>query len=92
MNELIINWWFTLIWALIGFIWTFWVFHMQKKSKEKDKIIYYYSILNKPSIVLSPSQDSDLATLLYKKTNDKKYLSGDKITKWQIKDVLEKYL
>lgn len=65
---------------------------MQEKSKEKDKIIYYYSILNNPSIVLSPSEYSDLNTLLYKKTNDKKYLSGNIRTKWENKKVLEKYL
>ncbi len=90
--DLFVNGWFTIIWALIWFLWTFWVYHLQEKSKEKDKIIYYYSVLNDSSIRLRPFEVWEVKSLIYKKTKDKKYLSDDFLSNWKIKEILEKFI
>ncbi|MGE4443376.1 MAG: hypothetical protein AB7E37_00095 [Candidatus Altimarinota bacterium] len=90
--DLFVNGGFTIIGALIGFLGTFWVYHLQEKSKEKDKIIYYYSVLNDSSIRLRPFEVGEVKSLIYKKTKDKKYLSDDFLSNGKIKEILEKFI
>lgn len=92
MENLIINWWFTIIWALIWFLWTLLVYNLQEKSKEKDKIIYYYSVLNDTNIRLRPFEVWEVKLLIYKKTKDKKYLSDYFLSNWEVKKILEKFI
>ncbi len=83
---------YTIMWALIWFWWTYFVYYLEEKSKEKNKIIYYYAILNDPSTRVKPFELWEIKTIIYKKTKDKKYLSDDFISNWKIKKKLEKYL
>ena len=92
MEILLVNWWFTIIWALIWFLWTFWIYSLQEKSKEKDKMIYYYSIVCDPSLRLRPFELGEVKVLLYKKTKNQVYLSDSSLTNWDIMKILKKYI
>jgi hypothetical protein len=91
MSDILINWIFTLIWALIWFSWTFFIYYLWEKSKEKNRIIYYYHVLAQPSVILIPAEYAEIWVLLYSKSKNRKFLE-ETFNKKDTRSELEKYI